>query len=316
MSEFDELGDLLVGSDLPPDHRSGFVAVVGRPNVGKSTLMNRLLGEKLAIVSPRPQTTRDNQLGIVTTDDMQAVFVDTPGIHVSKNALGRYMVSSATATIRDADLLLYIVDGSLPPTDEDRIVAEQIAKTDQQPVVMVLNKRDLVIQEANIHPYRQQYQNLVHCDEIIELSAFDANVAEVLLAVIKSYLPQGPRYYPADQLTETILRENASEFIREQIMLQFEKEIPYAVAVQVEEFKERSADMTYIKAVIYVERDSQKGILIGKGGKKLKQISKAARIELQKMLGTRVYLDLWVKVLKNWRKDENALRRLGYSRKS
>lgn len=306
---------LLVEDDLPDGYRSGFVAVVGRPNVGKSTLMNRLLGEKLAIVSPRPQTTRENQLGIVTTERMQAVFIDTPGIHTAQNALGNFMVSSATVTIRDADLVMFIVDGSRPPTEEDIAVAKHIRAVGSKSVLLILNKRDLLPNTSEIPDTLQQYLQYASDADYQVVSALHDPDLSALHQRIYEALPEGPRYYPADQLTETRLRDNAAELIREQIMLQFEQEIPYAVAVQVDEFKERSEDMTYIKANIFVERDSQKGILIGKGGKMLKQVSQSARRELEAMLGTRVYLDLWVKVLKNWRKDENALRRLGYTKK-
>lgn len=316
MSEFDEFDDLLVDDQLPEGYRSGFIAVVGRPNVGKSTLINRLLGEKLAIVSPRPQTTRGNQLGIVTTASMQAILVDTPGIHQSRNALGDFMVSSASSTIRDADVVLFIVDSSRPPTDEDEIVAQQINAANAEQVILVLNKQDLLEPSlGSSHPSLEAYGQLVPNSLSIQISALQDTDVAPILALIEERLPEGPRYYPADQLTETMLRENASELIREQIMHQFEEEIPYAVAVKVEEFKERSADMTYIQATVYVERDSQKGIIIGKGGKTLKRVSQAARSQLEDMLGTRVYLELWVKVLKNWRKDPNALRRLGYSKK-
>jgi len=309
MSDPADFDGLLLDADLPPGHRSGFVAVIGQPNVGKSTLMNRLLGEKLAIVSPRPQTTRENQLGILTTDAMQVVFVDTPGIHDARNALGDVMVKRASSTIPDANVILFIVDVSSPPDETDHEIAAMINRRSDVPVILVQNKRDLLDSGSSS---TAAYEGLVpRADTILISAEFDTDFDQ-LIELIREYLPEGPRYYPSDQLTETQLRDNAAEVIREQIMLHFEKEIPYSVAVQVEEFKERAEDMTYIRAVVYVERESQKGIVIGKGGEMLKTVSQAARHELEELLGTRVYLELWVKVLKNWRKDEQALRRLGY----
>jgi GTP-binding protein Era len=291
---------------------SGFVAVIGRPNVGKSTLMNRILGEKIAIVSPKPQTTRLRQLGIYTENGVQGVFVDTPGIHQPRSKLGQFMVDVAIAALRDADLILFVVDVSTPPNEEDKRVAALLKESRTgSPVVLALNKIDRLSPEriqANVDAYR----TLVPDADWTTLSATEGNGVDDVLKRVIDRLPSGPQYFPEDQLSATALRDIAAEIIREKVLLNTEQEIPHSVAVEVLEFKERSATMTYIAANIYVERDSQKGILIGKGGAMLKKISSAARTDIEKLVETQVYLELRIKVLKNWRQDENLLRRLGY----
>lgn len=304
---------MLMDEDLPPDHRSGFVAVIGKPNVGKSTLMNAFLGEKLAIVSPRPQTTRERQLGILTLPEAQIIFVDTPGIHKARTRLGSYMVEVAKEIIPDVDLVLFLVDLSELPTRADEIIAEGIRESGAV-VLLVMNKIDL-LDDRQLEEHAAAYRALLPGVEEIFISAVKGTNREELLAAIIDRLPPGPRLYPVDQLTDMHERDSAAEIIREKVLLLFAEEIPHAVAVQVDEFKERSEDLIYIRATIYVEKDSQKGIIIGKGGKMLKQVGAQARPELEQMLETRVYLDLWVKVLKNWRKDNAALRRLGYYRR-
>ncbi len=294
-----------------PDHRAGFVAVLGKPNVGKSTLMNAYLGERLAIVSPKPQTTRTRQLGILTRSDAQIIFVDTPGIHQPRTKLGEYMVEAATGAIPDADVIVFLVDVSELPDETDKTIARLIQEQGQASVILAMNKCDLLdSSSADIHV--AAYQVLVPGAASVLLSATRGDNCDKLLQMIVEGLPYGPRYYPADQLTDTRLRDSAAEAIREQVLLMFDQEVPHAAAVVVEQFKERSKTMTYIAATIYVERESQKGILIGKQGNALKELGRRSRAELEQMLGTQVYLDLWVKVLKNWRKDEQALRRLGY----
>jgi GTPase len=291
---------------------SGYVAVVGRPNVGKSTLMNRILGEKIAIVSPKPQTTRLQQLGIYTTDDTQAIFVDTPGIHQARHKLGEFMVHVAIDALRDADVILFVLDLSQPPNEEDQRVAELVKEAQSSAgVILALNKIDKLSPEM-IAPRVEAYRALVPDADWATLSAsLGKGVDDVLKRVIAS-LPAGPQFFPEDQLSNTALRDIVAEIVREKILLNTEQEVPHSVAVEVQEFKERSADMTYIGANIYVERDSQKGILIGKGGAMLKKISSEARVDIETLLGTKAYLELWVKVLKNWRHDEDLLRRLGY----
>jgi GTPase len=298
--------------DVPAGHRSGFVAVVGRPNVGKSTLINAILGTKIAIVSAKPQTTRVNQLGILTRDDMQVVFIDTPGIHQPRTGLGEFMVDVALQALRDADVILFVGDVSERPTAADRNVASIIQAAGNETVLRVLNKVDAA-------PDPDHYMEQVH--RHLELSSHTAWYTTIatertgideLLAAIQTHLPEGPRFYPPDQISDLWEREIANEMIREAVLRHTEEEIPHAAAVYVEEYKERENGVVFIRAVIYVERESQKPIVIGKGGSMIKQISQEARHAIEDFLKTRIYLDLRVKVLKNWRTDENALRRLGY----
>jgi len=298
-------------AELPPDHRSGFVAVVGRPNVGKSTLMNAYLGQKVAIISEKPQTTRNRLLGILTRRDAQVIFVDTPGIHAPLHKLGEFMVETAVRAIPDADVVLFIVDASVPPTGEDVLVAEAIREQGEElPVVMALNKVDLLSSSESFHT--DAYLTILQPTAWLPISAVRGDNRDELLATIISHLPLGPRYYPEDQVTDQQTRFIASELIREAALRRLRHEVPYALAVVVDEFKRRSEDMTYIGATIFVERDSQKGIVIGQGGKTLKDIGRSARTEIEKLVDTRVFLELWVKVRPKWRKKEDELRRLGY----
>lgn len=297
---------------LPADHRSGMVAVVGRPNVGKSTLINRLLNQKIAIVSPKPQTTRRRQLGIFTDQRGQILFIDTPGLHAPQHKLGEYMVNIAESAFRDADVILLLLDVSEPPERADTLLAETVERLRGiTPVVLALNKADLLTpatREANI----AAHQALIPHEKSFLVSAMTGEGVSDLLDYVMGKLPEGPLYFPADELSDVNMRFIAAEVVREKVMLLTEQEIPYSVAVEVESYKERSDDMTYISAIIYVERDSQKGIVIGKGGALIKKISTDARIELSEMLGTKVFLELRVKVLKNWRSDEKLMQRLGY----
>ena len=305
--------DTVFDDALPPDHRSGVVAVVGRPNVGKSTLINALLGQKIAIVTPRPQTTQRRQLGIYTDERCQILFVDTPGLHNPRHKLGEYMVSVAQDALRDADIILWVLDASAPPQPGDLHIADTIKQAaPHTPVILALNKTDLLGGESGRAAARAAYADLIPHEAALLLSALQGEGVAELVETLYQRLPLGPRYYPADQVSEVNMRFIAAEVIREQIMLLTEEEIPHAVAVEIESYAERSADLTYISAVIYVERDSQKAIVIGKGGAMIKQVGMAARQQLSDMLGTQVYLDLRVKTLKNWRSDEALLRRLGY----
>jgi len=298
-----------LSEELPPDHRSGFVAVIGEPNVGKSTLLNYYLGQKVAIVSPRPQTTRDRLLGILTRPDAQVIFVDTPGIHRPQDKLGEFMVETARRAISDADVVLWLVDISLAPSEVAREVAKWLA--DAPKVILAANKMDLV--PADEIPVRvQSYHELLPAAECIPISAATGEGCSLLLETIIGKLPLGPRYFPEEQITDQQERFIVAELIREQVLHYLYQEVPYAVAVLVEEFKERRPGLVYISATVYVERDTQKGILIGKGGQMLRTIGAAARQEIEKFLDAKVYLELWVKVRKNWRKDERELRRFGY----
>lgn len=308
MNELDSVFD----DTWPGDHRSGIVAVVGRPNVGKSTLINRILGQKIAIVTPKPQTTRRQQLGIYSEEHGQILFTDTPGLHKPQHKLGQYMVTVAENALQDADMILWVLDVSVPPQDGDKHIAETVSRLrGDTPVLLALNKNDLAddpTRQANAEAYRA----LVPNDGALLVSALSGDGVTALVADLLARLPLGPRYYPVEQVTEVNLRFVAAEVIREKIILNTEEEIPYSVAVEVEEYKERSAEMTYISATIYVERDTQKGIVIGKGGSMIKRLGSEARAELAEMLGTQVFLDLHVKVLKNWRSDDDLMRRLGY----
>ncbi|MGQ9682278.1 MAG: GTPase Era [Anaerolineae bacterium] len=295
--------------DLPPDHRSGFVAVIGEPNVGKSTLMNHYLGQKVAIVSPRPQTTRQRLLGILTRPDAQVIFVDTPGIHRPETRLGEYMVEAARSAIQDADVVLWLVDLSLRPSGTAREIAAWLREAPA--VVLGLNKQDLV-PPTELPSRAEAYHSLLPRAEWLPLSATAGAGTDRLLEAIIARLPMGPRYFPEEQITDQQERFIVAELIREQVLAHLFQEVPHAVAVMVEEFKERREGLIYISATVYVERESQKGILIGKGGQMLRAIGAAARQEIESFLEARVYLELWSKVRKNWRKDERELRRFGY----
>lgn len=303
---------LLLPENLPPEHRSGFVAVVGRPNVGKSTLVNRLLGQKVAIVSSKPQTTRNRLLGILTNDATQVIFMDTPGIHNPQHRLGEALVETALSSIPDADLVLWVADVAARPTDEDRQVSELLGgRAAGVPVILALNKVDRLPPE-HVQENVDLYARLALGAPWALVSATRGDNVERLLDMIVAALPLGPRYYPAEQVTDQQERFMAAELVREQALHHLREEVPHALAVVVQEFKQRSADMTYISAVIYVERDSQKGILLGKGGQMLKAIGQDARQSIEALLETRVFLELWVKVRPKWRTSDEELRRLGY----
>jgi GTP-binding protein Era len=280
--------------------------------VGKSTLINAWLGQKIAIVSPKPQTTRHRLRGILTRPDAQIIFVDTPGIHQPHHKLGEFMVETATKSIPDADVVLFMVDVSERPTAEDEQIAQLVEERGQAPVVLVLNKADLLPPEK-VQPHGDAYFELVQYDEWMMISATRGDNRDKLLDMVVARLPQGPRYYPPDQLTDQNMRFLVAELIREQALRFVHQEVPHAVAVAVEEWKQRREDLTYIGATVYVEKDSQKGIIIGEGGRMLKRIGQAARKEIERLVGNRVYLELWVKVRKKWRRDEDELRRLGYA---
>lgn len=302
--------------DVPPGHKSGFVALIGRPNVGKSTLMNTLLGQKVAIVSPRPQTTRNRILGIMTRPKFQIIFMDTPGIHRPKHQLGHYMVATARRAIPDADVILFMVDVAVEPTQEDQDIAQLVVgRTPEAALVLVLNKMDRLKPEK-VEAHCEAYWSLGGIqgwyDEWMMTTATSGDNLDRLLDQIVSFLPQGPRYYPGDQITDQTEREVVAELIREQVLRYTRQEVPHAVAVVVEEFKARSETLTYIRANVFVERESQKGIIIGKKGAMLRKIGAATRPQIERLTGTDVYLDLWVKVSEDWRRDELQLRRLGY----
>lgn len=314
MAELPEETQVPLFEEVPADHRSGFVAVIGRPNVGKSTLINGWLGQKIAIVSPKPQTTRQRLLGILTRPDAQVIFVDTPGLHKPHHPLGEFMVDQAEQALPDADVICFVVDLGVEPTVGDRLIVETIqAKAPGTPVVLALNKLD-TLKPAEVTPRVEAYRSLLPgAADWVALSALEPGGREDLLQRIVALLPFGPRYYPADQVTDQEERFLAAELVREQVLHATRDEVPHSVAVLVQEFKERPDGHAYISATIYVERESQKPIVLGQGGSRIKQIGQAARQEIEAALGRPVYLELWVKVWPNWRKDESRLRLLGYA---
>lgn len=301
----------LFTEELPPGYRSGFVAIVGKPNVGKSTLVNAWMGVRLAAVSPKPQTTRNRILGILTRPEAQVIFVDTPGIHLPRTALGEFMVSQARQAIPDADLAVMVADLSTPPTPADEEVARLVARAVQIPAFLVLNKADLVTEEE--HTAREKaYDALGQFDATFTVSALQGGGLDELLGRIIQALPEGPRFYPPDQLSDQQERFVAAEMIREQALLHLEQEVPHALAVLVDDFVEQENGRLHIAANLFVERDSQKGIVIGRGGAMLKAIGTSARQALEAFFGCPVYLEMWVKVRHNWRRDPQMLRQLGY----
>jgi GTP-binding protein Era len=303
MSDLDDI----FADDWGDDHRSGVVAVVGRPNVGKSSLLNALLGQKIAIATPKPQTTRRQQLGILTLPHAQILFTDTPGIHRPHNKLGEYMVAAAEGALRDADVILWIMDATEPPNASDRLISEKLAKIRQTPVLLILNKIDLLkgVVDFSAHIALAPEAKLLH------VSALKQTNIDKLIEELVALLPLGPRYYPVDQVSDMNMRFIAAEIIREKIINNTSQEVPHSVAVEIDGFKEEP-DRSTISAIIYVEKDSQRGILVGKGGSMIKKIGTEARHELIEQMGTPVHLDLRVKVLPNWRDDEDLMRRMGY----
>ncbi len=303
---------MLSEAPLPENYRAGFVALAGRPNVGKSTLMNALLGQKIAAVSPRPQTTRKRQLGIFTTERGQIVFVDAPGIHKPRHKLGEAMNYEALSTWDDVDLILFMVDGSNLPHPEDRLVAEFLQQTAKDlPVLIVFNKVDLTPKDR-LEAYQAMYRELLPEAPLIPISALTGEGLDTLLDAIFERLPVSPPYYDEETLTDLTEREIAADLIREAALLHLRDEVPHALAVRIDEFKERGEHGAYIAATLFVERDSQKGIVIGKGGAMLKKIGSTARQSIEAMSGRKVFLDLRVKVRKNWRNDASTLRWFGF----
>ena len=294
------------------DFRSGFIAILGKPNVGKSTLVNALLGQKIAAVSPRPQTTRRRQLGILTLPDAQLVFVDTPGVHTPRHKLGLFFNQEAEEALDGVDVVLFLVDSSSEPDEEDRQVAGLIqALPRKSSLILGLNKIDKLPSPA-LELVRAEYQALVPDAQALAFSAASRQGLKELLEALTAHLPVRPAEFPEEQVTDLYEREIATELIREAALIFLRDEVPHALAVRLDEFSERENGNAYIAATMLVERDSQKGIVIGEKGAMLKKIGSAARKEIEAMSGRKVYLELRVKVEKDWRDNENALRRLGY----
>lgn len=297
---------------LPEDFRSGFVAVVGRPNVGKSTLMNALLGQKVAITSPKAQTTRRRQLGILTDDQMQMIFVDTPGINTPRRKLDDFMRREALSSLQEVDVALWVVDITTLPDDHEQAVAELLQKTDGPlPVIIAMNHSDRLKPE-HVLPHTEAYRALVPAAEWMLTSATRGDNLEKLRAMLIAALPVGPQYYPPDQVTDTLLRDLAAELIREAALNLLKQEVPHGVAVEIESFIEVPGRAPHIQAALWVERANHKAIVIGKGGQMLKQIGMAARKEIEAQLEQQVFLELFVKVVEDWRDDPRRLDTLGY----
>ena len=300
-------------------YKSGFAAVMGRPNVGKSTLINALLGQKIAAVSPRPQTTRRRQLGILTLDRAQVIFVDTPGVHHPRHKLGEWMVEEAIETLADADLILFLVDAEQAPTEDDQLLADSLKNLKKKiPVLLVLNKIDLInrtTQEARRESYLALLpQTLVESGQVqaMFISATRGDGCHDLLEAILAHLPEGAPLYPEGQITDLYEREIAADLIREAALILLRDEVPHGINVRIDEFTERGETGAYIHATLFTERESHKGIVIGQGGAMLKKIGVLARQEIEAMSGRKVFLELKVKVRKNWRNDEHALQGFGF----
>lgn len=290
--------------------KSGFICIIGRPNVGKSTLLNQFVGRKISIVSDKPQTTRNRILGIYTGEEGQAVFLDTPGIHRPHHQLGEYMLQVVRRSMDGVDLLLYVVDTSVPPGSGEEFILNQIAGV-RTPAILVLNKIDLIKKEELL-PIIEWFSRRCSFLEILPASALTGENLEQVKKLIFVNLPEGPCYYPQGMVTDQPEHFVAAEIIREKVLMLTREEIPHSIAVVVEEIQTRPNQTLYLPAIIYVERESQKGILIGKNGGMLKDVGQRARIELESVFGNKVFLELWVKVKKDWRDNGGALQSFGY----
>lgn len=294
-----------------PTFRSGFAAIVGRPNVGKSTLLNALVGRKVAIMSNRPQTTRNRIHGVLTTDDAQMVFIDTPGLHTPKHKLGEYMVATAENALKEVDVVMVVCDATENRPELDKVVIDRLRGI-PTPVYLVINKVDAV-PKPDLLTFIDSYRDLYPFREIVPISARTGTQLAELKTLVLNEMPEGPKYYPDDMLTDHPEQFIIAEVIREKVLHLTREEIPHSVMVEIEQFEHREVSgVLYIGAVIYTERDSQKGILIGKRGAMLKQVGQLARQELEALLGTKIYLELWVKVKKDWRNEPAWLRRFGF----
>lgn len=299
---------------MKKEFKSGFVTLIGRPNVGKSTLMNRLIGQKIAITSNKPQTTRNRIQTVYTSEEGQIVFIDTPGIHKAKNKLGEYMVTVAERTLNEVDVILWLVEPSTFIGAGERHIAEQLNKT-KTPVILVINKIDTVKKEE-ILAFIDAYKDICNFAEIVPCSALKGENTEEIITSIMKYLPEGPQFYDADTVTDQPERQIAAELIREKALRLLDEEIPHGIAVAIEQMKEREGGrLMDIHATIVCERDSHKGIIIGKKGSMLKKIGTQAREEIENLLDMKVNLQLWVKVKKDWRDSDFLIKNFGYDKK-
>lgn len=293
--------------------KSGFVTLIGRPNVGKSTLMNRLIGQKIAITSDKPQTTRNRIQTVYTDDRGQIIFLDTPGIHKAKNKLGEYMASAAEHTLKEVDVILWLVEPTTFIGAGERHIAEQL-KNVRTPVMLVINKTDTLKNQDEILTFIAAYKDICEFAEIVPVSALKEKNTDLLVELLFKYLPYGPQFYDEDTVTDQPMRQIAAELIREKALRLLDEEIPHGVAVTIEKMKERPNGIIDIDATIVCERDSHKGIIIGKGGSMLKKIGSAARIEIEHLMDTKINLQLWVKVRKEWRDSELLMKNYGYAK--
>jgi len=292
-------------------YKSGFISIIGRPNVGKSTFLNQVIGQKIAIMSDKPQTTRNKVQGVLSTNDSQMIFIDTPGIHKPKHRLGDFMMKIAINTLKEVDLILCMINADEGFGRGDEFIIEKL-KDVRTPVFLVINKIDLV-QPDKLLSIMDQYKEMFDFKEIIPISALEGNNIDRLLAQIKNYLPEGPQYYPEDQVTDHPERFIVSELIREKALHLTREEVPHSIAVLIDKMdNKQNQDVIHVMATIIVERDSQKGIVIGKQGKMLKEIGQRARIDIENLLGSKVFLELWVKVQKDWRNKAFHLRDYGF----
>ncbi|WP_129596784.1 GTPase Era [Anaerophilus nitritogenes] len=291
--------------------KSGFVTIIGRPNVGKSTLMNQMIGEKIAIMSDKPQTTRNRIQTIYTEDHFQIIFLDTPGMHKPKNKLGEYMQKTAQQTLNEVDIILLVIDDTADMGPGDQYILEML-KTVKTPIFLVVNKMDQIPPEKFEKIY-QMYTKENIFRELVAISALESKNVEKLVGKIVEFLPEGPQYFPKDMITDQPEKVIVSEIIREKLLHYLQEEVPHGVAVEVMSMKNRQdKDIVDISATIYCEKKSHKGIIIGKGGRKLKGIGKSAREDIERLLGSKVFLELWVKIKEDWRDQENILNTLGY----
>ena len=291
-------------------HRSGFVALLGRPNVGKSTILNYFLGEKISIVSPSPQTTRRRVLGVLTRPEAQALFIDTPGLHDPQHVLGRYMLEVAKTAIQDADVLVVVIDARTGITTEDERVFSRVRQV-RRPRLLAVNKVD-VVSKPRLLPLLDAAAKLRLFDDAVPVSALTGDQMPVLLERILAHLPEGPRWYEPGQRSDQTSEQVLGELIREQVLLATRQEVPQSIAVLLDQVEERDNGLMAIQATILVDRPGQKAIVIGRGGAMLKRVGQAARHELERFLGRKVFLGLWVKLAPGWRQDERILRELGY----
>lgn len=293
-------------------YKSGFISIIGRPNVGKSTFLNRVIGQKIAIMSDKPQTTRNKVQGVLTTNDTQMIFIDTPGIHKPKHKLGDFMMKVAQNTLKEVDLVLFMVNAAEGFGRGEEFILEKFHSI-QTPVFLVINKIDQVHPDELL-PIIESYKEKYPFKEVVPISALEGNNVERLLEQIKGYLPEGPQYYPADQVTDHPERFIITEFIREKALHLTREEIPHSLAVVLDKIeREKGKDIIHVMATVIVERDSQKGIIIGKQGSMLKEIGKRARVDIENLLGSKVFLELWVKVQKDWRNKVSQLRDFGFN---